>query len=216
VSSISGQAVVGADLFIKGDIRNGRRVEVYGRIEGGITAEHVIVHQGGQVYGTLVAKNAEIDGEVQGHLVVRELLQIGSSGRVHGDVRYGRLGMQPGADLSADVRNVPPAIAGDLNLAVKRGQTVRITTEDLTAVDPDSPPSSLTFAVSSAKNGFVAYTSAAATAVERFTQPELASNSVVFVHDGSIGDAASFDVTVTDQMGLSSGAAKTVQVAVFR
>ena len=35
-------------------------------------------------------------------------------------------------------------------LTVKRGQSVRITLEDLTAIDPDSPAQSLAFAVSSA------------------------------------------------------------------
>jgi hypothetical protein len=110
---------------------------------------------------------------------------------------------------------VPPAIAGDLNLAVKRGQSVRITTEDLTAIDPDSPIQSLIFAVSRPLNGFVARATAGAIPVDRFTQSELQSNSMVFVHDGTVGRAASFDVVVTDQTGASSGPAQTVHVAVF-
>ena len=69
------------------------------------------------------------------------------------------------------MRNVPPAIAGDLNLTVKRGQSVRITLEDLTAIDPDSPAQSLAFAVSSATNGFVARASAASTPVDGSRRP---------------------------------------------
>ncbi len=210
-----GQAVIAADIFIQGEVRNGRHVDVLGMIEGSLSAEHVVVHKGGRIYGTLIADSAEIDGEVQGHVVVRQLIQIGRSGSVRGDVRYGRIAIQDGAELSADVRNVPPEIAGDLNLAVKRGRSVRITTEDLTAIDPDSPVKSLVFAVSRPVNGFVARESARTTSVDHFTQPELQSSGMFFVHDGSVGEAASFDVSVTDQAGASSGPARTVRVAVF-
>ena len=216
MSSTLGQAVIGPDLFIKGDVRNGRSVGVMGQIDGTISAERVIVHRGARIYGTLIADSAEIEGEVQGHLLVRQLLSIGSTGRVHGDVRYGQLAMQLGAELSADVRNVPPAIAGDLSIAVKRGQSARVTTDDVTAIDPDSPADSLVFAVSRTVNGFLAFTTAATTPIERFTQPELQGHRIVFVHDGSMGDAASFDITVTDQMGANSGPASTVHVAVFK
>jgi cytoskeletal protein CcmA (bactofilin family) len=209
------QAVIGPDLFIKGEVRNGQHVDVLGFIDGAISAEHVVVHKGGRIYGTLIANSAEIDGEVQGHILVRQLIQIGSTGSVHGDVRYGKIAMQVGAELSADMRNVPPEIAGDLNLAVKRGQSVRITTEDLTAIDPDSPIQSLVFAVSRPLNGFVARAAAGTTPVDQFTQTELQSNGMVFVHDGSVGQAASFDVVVTDHAGASSGPAQTVHVAVF-
>jgi cytoskeletal protein CcmA (bactofilin family) len=216
VSTSNSMAIIGADLSVKGDIRNGRTVEVRGTIDGSISAEHVIVRKGGRITGTLISSSAEIDGDVDGHLLVRQLLQIGSTGRVHGDVRYGKLAMQNGGELSADVRNVPPSIAGDLNVVVKRGGSVRITSDDLTAIDPDSPVNSLTFAVSRTAQGFVARASAGTTPVDSFTQPELLSHSIVFVHDGSPGDAASFDVVVTDQTGASSGPAKTVHVAVLR
>ena len=209
------QAVIGPDLYIKGEVRNGDQVLVLGFIDGCISAEHVVVRKGGRIHGSLIANSAEIEGEVQGIVLVRQLIQIGSTGSVRGDVRYGKIVVQAGAELSADVRNVPPAIAGDLNLAVKRGQSVRITTEDLTAIDPDSPHQSLAFAVSGAVNGYVAHASAGTTPVDRFTQVELHGNSMLFVHDGSVGRAASFDVIVTDHAGASSGQAQTVHVAVF-
>lgn len=209
-------AVIGADLTITGDVRNGGSVEVFGRIDGSLAADHVIVHRGGQIFGSLIAGSAEVDGVVQGQLLVRRLLQIGSTGSINGDVRYGQIAMQTGAELSADVRNVPPSIAGDLNLTVTRGQFVRIATEDLTAIDPDSPIASLVFAVSRLVNGFVARSSAHTTPIDRFTQADLQSNTIVFVHDGSGAAVANFDVMVTDHAGASSGPAKTVHVAVFK
>ena len=209
------QAIIGPDLFVEGEVRSSRSVLVLGLIDGTISAAHVMVRKGGRVHGTLIADSAEIEGEVQGNILVRKLMRIGSTGSVRGDIRYGSIAIEEGAELSADLRNVPPAIAGDLNLTVKRGQSVRITTEDLTAIDPDSPAASLVFNVPQATNGFVAHSGAATTPVARFTQTDLAANQMLFVHDGLVGAAASFDVVVTDQAGASSGPAQTVHVAVF-
>ena len=215
MSESTGHALIGSDLSITGDVRNGGSIEIRGLVEGSVSAEHVVVHEGGRIHGALVASSADIDGLVHGQILVRQLLQIGSTGTVRGDVRYGSIAVQSGAELIADMRNVPPSIAGDLNVVVTRGQSVRITTEDLTAVDPDSPAGSLAFAVSRPRNGFVARASAADTPIDRFTQTDLETSSIVFRHDGTGGQEASFDVTVTDHAGASSGPAKTVHVAVF-
>jgi cytoskeletal protein CcmA (bactofilin family) len=216
VAKSSKLAVIGPDLIITGEVRNGGRVEVSGVIEGTLSASEVLIRPTGRVLGTLIADNAEIDGDVRGHVLVRQFLQIGSTGKVHGEVRYGRIAMQSGADLSADMRNVPPSVGGDLELTVKRGGSVIITTEDLTAVDPDSPASSLAFTVTRQTHGFIARASAKTTPIDQFTQPELMRNDVLFVHDGAAGVSASFDIVVRDQTGETSGAPKTVHVTVLR
>jgi cytoskeletal protein CcmA (bactofilin family) len=209
-------AVIGADLTITGDVRNGGDIDIVGVVEGSVSANHVSVHPGGRVTGSLIASSARIAGDLRGNVLVRNLLEITGTGRVEGDVRYGRLAVQDGGLLDADVRNVPPTIAGDLNITVQRGGAALITTEDLTAIDPDSAAGTLSFAVSQARSGHVARANARATPVERFTQTDVQMHSVVFVHDGSGGESASFDVVVTDHAGATSGAAKTVHVAVFR
>ena len=53
------------------------------------------------------------------------------------------------------------------------------------------------------------------TPVTHFGQTDLLANRVMFVHDGSTGDSASFDVVVADETGGTSGAPETVHVAVF-
>jgi cytoskeletal protein CcmA (bactofilin family) len=215
-SKSKGLAVIGPDLVIVGELRNGHRVEVHGLIEGTVTAKEVVVRSSGRILGTLVADNAEIEGEVRGHVLVRQVLQIGNTGRVFGDVRYGQIAMQGGAELSADMRNMPPELAGDFTLTTKRGGSVIITTDDLTAIDPDSPTNDLVFAVTRQAGGHVARAAAKATPIDRFTQPDLVRNTVLFVHDGSANASASFDVVVTDQLGATSGPAKTVQVDILR
>jgi cytoskeletal protein CcmA (bactofilin family) len=207
--------IIAEDMVVRGDIKNGGLVEVRGYVEGSVAADRLLVHQSGRVYGTVRADNADINGRLQGTVFIKHLINIGNSGAVAGDVRYGQLALAAGGDLDANVRNVPPEISGDLNLTVRRGQTVRITTIDLSAVDPDSAAASLTFTISNAQGGHIARTNTPKTPIASFSQVDLEGGTVLFSHDGSAGATAAFDVTVTDQGGASSGEPKSVSVTVF-
>lgn len=207
--------IIADDMVVRGDIRNGGLVEVRGYVEGSVAAERLLVHETGRVYGTVKADNADVNGRLQGTVLVKHLINIGTTGAVTGDIRYGQLALAPGGDLDANVRNVPPEISGDLNLTVRRGRSVRVTTLDLSAVDPDSSAQSLTFSVSNPQSGRIARTSALQSAVDSFTQAELEAGTIVFLHDGSAGSAAGFDIVVADGAGGASGAPKAVSVTVF-
>jgi cytoskeletal protein CcmA (bactofilin family) len=210
----AGTLVVREDTIIKGEIRNCRQMEVYGYVEGDVAADQLLVHKNGRCYGTVKTDSAEVHGDLQGTVVVKNLINIHDSGSVSGNVRYGKLALAAGGSLSAEVRNVPPGIAGDLDLTVAKGRTVPITIEDLHAVDPDDEAKDLTFTVSNARNGFVALAGAPKRPASRFTQAELQSGQVLFSHDGTNSQMASFDVIVADHTGATSGAARTVKVAV--
>jgi cytoskeletal protein CcmA (bactofilin family) len=207
--------IIAEDMTIRGDIRNGGLVEVRGYVEGSVTADRLLVHESGRVYGTVKAENADVNGRLQGTVLIRHLIKIGETGAVRGDVRYGQLSLAGGGDLDANVRNVPPEIAGDLNLTVRRGHAVRVTTADLSAIDPDSAAASLTFSVTNVRGGHVAKAAAPMMPLATFNQVELEAGTIVFRHDGSAGSDASFDVVVADQAGATSGSAKTVTVTVF-
>lgn len=210
----SRDAVIQRDMVIKGKITNGRRIEVYGYLEGHVDAETVVVHDGGRLFGTLRAENAEIRGDVQGEAVVKQLISIGTGGSVSGNVRYGRIAMEPGGQLSAEMRNIPPEISGDLQLAVGRSRSVTITSMDLAANDPDDKAKDLTFTVSNVMNGWVVFAADEGQAIAQFTQADLGAGGVIFRHDGSAGASASFDVVVADAKGETSGAPRTVRVHV--
>ena len=211
---VAREAIIQEDTIIKGKIRNCRQMEIHGFVEGELAAESVLVHQGGTFYGTLKTDQADVAGSVQGEIFVKNLISIRSSGSVNGQVRYGQLAMEMGADLSAELRNVPPRLAGDLDITVKRGKSVIITTEDITAVDPDDTPDHLTYTVSNQRNGFASLSAQAGTPIVNFTQADIEAGRVLFVHDGGDSTAASFDVIVEDDSGATSGASQTVHVHV--
>lgn len=215
MSQTQGVAIISDDTVLKGRIGHCKLLEVHGYVEGEVFAERLVVHPGGRVFGTVKVENAVINGTLQGNVTVKHLIGIGVTGSVIGQVQYGRISLESGAELSADLRNVPPEISGDLDLLVRRGRAVRITTMDLTAVDPDDSATNLSFSVSNVTNGFVALNGALRNAVETFTQADLERGDVMFAHDGDAAATASFDVIVSDSSGATSGAARTVRVAVI-
>jgi cytoskeletal protein CcmA (bactofilin family) len=209
-----GLLLVREDTIIKGEIRNCRQMEVYGYVEGDVAADTLLIHPSGQCYGTVKTESAEVRGTLQGDVVVKHLINIRDTGSVSGNVQYGALSMEPGGNLTAEMRNVPPAVAGDLDVTVDRGRSVRITLEDLHAVDPDDEAKDLVFTVSNARNGIVTLSSAPGRPAAKFTQADLETGRVSFKHDGSAAPIASFDVVVADHTGATSGTPQTVKVTV--
>lgn len=197
-------STIGADLVVKGRIRRCRSLDVHGYVEGGVEADELRIQPGGRVFGVVRADRLEVHGQLQGDVAVRSLILIGATGKVVGNVRYGQLALQPGGELSADVRNVPPEVHGDFQIAVRRGRSVPITLADLNAVDPDNAATEIRFAVSELAGGYIAHAAAPDARIDAFTQAQLASGTVIFVHDGGTGGSGGFVVVVTDTEGASS------------
>ena len=209
-----GTMVVSADTTVTASIRNCRRLEVFGHVEGDVIADEVLVQDGGQLHGTVRAGSAEIRGTVQGDVRVKNLIAIRSGGSVTGNVQYGSMTLESGGNLAAEVRNVPPRLVGDFSITVARGKSARVTTLDVAAIDPDNAPEQLTYAVSNEAGGHVAFTEASSERIATFTQADLNRNRVIFVHDGGPARGAHFDVVVTDSDGATSGRPRTVDVVV--
>ncbi len=214
MTTTRGRMVVAPDMAIKGTVNNCQSIEVQGYLEGEITAKSVLITEGGRVFGRIKAETAEIRGQMQGDAFIRNVLQIGATGDVSGNVRYGQLAMELGAKLSADVRNIPPAVFGDLEVTVVRGQSVRVTVADLTAVDPDDAAADIVYTVVATTGGWLESASAAGQPVPTFSQADLEAGSISFRHDGSPGSTASFAVIASDRSGATSGDPKTVRVIV--
>jgi VCBS repeat-containing protein len=102
-----------------------------------------------------------------------------------------------------------PTITGDLTFTVNKGLPHTLTTDDFSALEPDSTASQLTFTVANPTNGHITVNNATSIS---FTQQQLAAGLVAFVHDGSNTTQASFQVSVSD--GTATSATMTVLGAV--
>ena len=104
--------------------------------------------------------------------------------------------------------NQAPTLTAN-NLTISEGEAVTINGSNLAANDPDGPNSSLSFGISSVMHGQFERTNNPGTAVTSFTQAEVTSGSIRFVHDGSTM-APAYMVSVSDGVDTTSPAAATV------
>jgi cytoskeletal protein CcmA (bactofilin family) len=205
---------IAADTEFAADVRSCRRLEVYGVLEGDVMADDTVVHEGGRLSGRLRTNSLEVRGVIEGNVIVRNLITIRKTGTVNGDVHYGRMMLEPGGELTAKVKNVPPELIGDFSVSVRRGQHVVVTTQDIDAVDPDNTADELIYTASNVRGGHIALDGDGATAVTTFTQADLNQRRVLFVHNGGPERSCRFDVVVHDIEGASSGRPRSVDVTV--
>ena len=98
-----GIVIVGRGTRITGEITDCFRLEIQGVVEGTIVADALVIHAGGSVTGRLQANHAEVHGNFNGQLQIAELLDVRSTGRVEGELAYGKLAVAMGGHISGNV-----------------------------------------------------------------------------------------------------------------
>jgi cytoskeletal protein CcmA (bactofilin family) len=90
---------------VEGDIQSQSDIRIEGQLKGSLKCEaKLVLGASGVAEGEVTCKNAVIEGRFQGTLVVEELLTIKETANVSGQIRYGKLVVQPGAVLVGDLR----------------------------------------------------------------------------------------------------------------
>ena len=96
--------VVGHDIKIKGvEISDCDTLVVEGRIEATLDSRVLEITQNGVFQGTIAVDNAEIHGRFEGELTVRKQLVIHATGKVSGKIRYAKIKVEEGAELSGTI-----------------------------------------------------------------------------------------------------------------
>jgi cytoskeletal protein CcmA (bactofilin family) len=96
--------IVGPDIKLKGvEITDCDTLVVEGRVEASMDSRVVQIAQEGIFNGTATMDVAEIWGSFEGTLTARKQLVIYATGRVSGTVRYGKIRIEEGGELSGDV-----------------------------------------------------------------------------------------------------------------
>lgn len=81
------ETVVSATTSFTGVIKSDGLVVINGRVEGEIqTAGSLLVGKQGQVQASITAQNVAVAGTVVGNITASERLEIGSTGKVLGDI----------------------------------------------------------------------------------------------------------------------------------
>ncbi len=113
--------IVGPNIKLKGvEITDCDTLVVEGRVEATISSRVIQISDRGAFVGHADFDVAEIRGEFDGDLTVRQKLVVHSTGRVSGKVRYGKLVIEEGGQLTGDVQ-LSGAGAKGLTVAVDNG-----------------------------------------------------------------------------------------------
>ena len=91
------ETVIGAESSFQGTLRSKGSVRVDGKIEGGISAEGVILGETGEVQGDISARTVIVGGKVTGNIHATESLELLTKSQVFGDLHAPQLLIAEGA-----------------------------------------------------------------------------------------------------------------------
>ncbi len=96
--------IVGPAIKLKGvEITDCDTLVVEGTVEASMDSRVVQIAENGVFTGTVSIDIAEIHGRFDGELTARDQLVIFATGRVSGKIRYGKIKIEEGAEISGDV-----------------------------------------------------------------------------------------------------------------
>jgi cytoskeletal protein CcmA (bactofilin family) len=98
---------VGVNIKLKGvEISDCDVLVIEGSVEATVNSKVMEVAEPGTLKGTALIDVAEITGEFTGELTARTRLVVHSTGRVSGTIRYGKLVVEEGGELSGDIQRL--------------------------------------------------------------------------------------------------------------
>ena len=93
--------MIGVGTTIEGNISSNENIRFDGNLNGNLnTKGKVFVGQSGRVTGEIRCKNCEVEGVVDGKVIVEELLSLRSMSKVYGEIKIGKLAIEPGATFT--------------------------------------------------------------------------------------------------------------------
>lgn len=96
--------IVGPNIKLKGvEIDDCDTLVVEGRVEATMVSRAIQIAETGAFSGKVDVDVAEIRGTFQGEMTARKKLVIHASGRVSGKIRFGKLLVQEGGEITGDV-----------------------------------------------------------------------------------------------------------------
>jgi len=102
--------LVGPDVKLKGaEILDCDTLVVEGRVEATMDSRVINIAGNGSFSGKVGIDVAEIHGRFEGELTARSQLIIHATGRVSGTIRYGKILIEEGGEISGDVRSLESA-----------------------------------------------------------------------------------------------------------
>jgi cytoskeletal protein CcmA (bactofilin family) len=107
--------IVGPDIKLKGaEITDCDTLVVEGRVEASMDSRVIQIAENGVFVGKVGIDVAEIRGHFEGELTARKQLVIRATGHVSGKIRYGKVAIEEGGELSGDIGAIAAAKGAEI------------------------------------------------------------------------------------------------------
>ncbi len=98
---------VGVNIKLKGvEITDCDALVIEGQVEATVNSKAMEIAKPGTLRGTAQIETAEVHGEFVGELTARTRLIVHGTGRVSGTIRYGKLIVEEGGEVTGDVKRL--------------------------------------------------------------------------------------------------------------
>ena len=98
---------IGVNIKLKGvEISDCDVLVIEGHVEATVHSKAMQIDKPGTLKGTALIDVAEVHGDFSGELTARTRLVVHGTGRVSGKIRYGKLIVAEGGELSGDVKRI--------------------------------------------------------------------------------------------------------------
>src|SRR5262245_5655929 len=109
-------SVLGPDIAISGNLTAKMDLHLDGKVEGDLSCASLVQGETGVVTGMVVAENARVAGRIKGSIAA-DVLVILSTAKIEGDVSYGSLTIEEGAQVDGKFSRRQPEAEPKLMLA---------------------------------------------------------------------------------------------------
>jgi len=96
--------ILGSDITVEGDLEATADLHLDGRVNGDITCAAFVQGETSEIFGMVVAQNAQVAGRIKGSITA-ETLVILKTACIEGDVTYGSLSIAQGAQVEGNFSN---------------------------------------------------------------------------------------------------------------
>jgi cytoskeletal protein CcmA (bactofilin family) len=97
-------SIISGGSIISGVIKSTAPVIVLGKVEGDCDIEDVLsIRESGEWLGSIQAQSVIINGTVIGNITTKAKLEVGSTGKIQGNVTAGILAIASGAVIDGDI-----------------------------------------------------------------------------------------------------------------
>ena len=98
------RSFVGAQSEFRGELTVAGTLRMDGVVTGRVQADEVILSEAATIKGDVLARKIIVGGKVEGNIRASELVEIGSKGKVRGDIFTNNLSVTEGAEFNGKIQ----------------------------------------------------------------------------------------------------------------